>query len=284
MIFERNPRGSGVQHLVRRLLPGSAAPAVETGPHPVDFFKANIVFHTHVEKSAGTTLVETFKLLFGPDRIHDIRNPAVARPSQLSPREKAAICVLTGHFHYGRMDRFFARRPVYVACVRHPVSRFFSYYKYVSTRPDHPGYRAMVGKSFDDVVVDYIEARHHSITSPMSRMLTGKRSPSSDTTLNHVQNNYLMIVPQQRVDDLVIALFHAFGKDGSSAVGRRNVGGYQDKPSDSAAELILAANQSDLQLYDYACREFDAMLDNAIRLLITSGIDQAAAQAPGTIV
>ena len=130
------------------------------------FFDDRIVVHTHIEKTAGSSLVRGFIREFGKERVYDIRSSEKVRPEHLDSEMKRSIYLITGHFHYGTQDRHFDRTKVYVACVRPPLQRFYSYYNFVRVRPAHPGYRAMENKSFAQVVTEnsdggYKEPKRH---------------------------------------------------------------------------------------------------------------------------
>jgi hypothetical protein len=174
-----------------------------------DFFREHLVVHTHIEKTAGSSLTRGFIDAFGEDRVWDIRGKKHPKPEFITPEERARIFVLTGHFLYGTHDRFFDRVPVYVACVRPPLERFRSAYDFVRARPGHPTHKHVAGKTLSEVV----EAlkKPNTILNVMTRALTGKTHIAEDKLLKHIDDNYLIVTPSHRVNDTLRALIPLLG-------------------------------------------------------------------------
>jgi hypothetical protein len=140
------------------------------------FFGSNLIVHTHVEKTAGSTLTRGFARAFGEDRIHDLRSPRQPRLELINAADRRRIYVLTGHFHFGTQDKYFDRTRLYLACVRPPLDGFRSYYDFVRVRPPHPGYPALAGKSFVQAVEEHLRVSRRA--NAMARTLTEIAKPS----------------------------------------------------------------------------------------------------------
>lgn len=174
-----------------------------------DFFREHLVVHTHIEKTAGSSLIRGFIGAFGEDRVWDIRGKKQPMPEFISAQERARIFVLTGHFLYRTHDRFFDRVPVYVACVRPPLERFRSHYDFVRERPSHPTHSRVTGKTLREVVEDLKKPK--ATLNVMTHALTGQTHVSEDKLLKHVEENYLIVTPSHRVNDTLRALVPLLG-------------------------------------------------------------------------
>ena len=224
------------------------------------FFGDYLFVHTHIEKTAGSTLVRGFSHAFGQNRVYDLRPRKLTKPEFLSENDKNAIYVLTGHFHYGVHDLFFDRAKLYVACVRPPLDRFRSYYNYVKVRPNHPGYPSMVGKSFGQVVDELLRSREPRVNT-MTRALTGQRDVAHDAVIAHLERNYLLVSPHSRVNETLNALVHISGGPPSGKELYANKGN-SEAPED-IGELEAQfdrANACDSMVYQYVSERYDAWL------------------------
>ncbi len=221
-----------------------------------DFFDQRIIFHTHIAKAAGSTLLRAFTDMFG-SRVYDLRDKTPPNTSALTPTLRRQIWVLSGHFWYGGQDRFFERQPVYLASVRHPVDRFVSFYRFVmSSDPPHPALRRMEGKSFGQVVRDFIEASHPLINNEMSRSL------GVMDDLKALENTYAIVAPNNRINELAAALARCFDREIALA-RRENIGIGPDVSMDEeTSRMLLRFNQKDMALWDYVNCRFDGWLGN----------------------
>lgn len=222
-------------------------------------FDRSILIHTHIEKTAGSTLVRGLARALGPDRVYDLRVVANPRLPTLTAEAKRNIYVLTGHFHYGTQDQYFDRKKVYIACVRQPLDRLRSYFNFVRTRPNHPGYSALVDKKFSELVQDIIAGRSLRVNG-MSRALSGVARPSKEDLLNHVERNYAIVTPHHRVNDTLRELASLLGTR-----FRRDL--HRNKSDEDAADDVgsLEANFNavsglDNELYQYVSERYDAWL------------------------
>jgi hypothetical protein len=237
------------------------------------FFRRNLILHTHIEKSAGSSLVAAFADLFGAARVHDLRPAGAMQPRDIGCREKARLWLLTGHFHYGSMDALFARRKVYIATVRDPVTRFVSSYHYVRASPDHPAFLAIRGKNLEQLIAELIARGHPLVTNDMSRSL-GITRPEEIAA--QIEKNYAIVAPFARVDELIAALYRIFGQCEGPKI-RLNMG-----PQEAVAlapeiqRLFLSYNQIDTALCNYVERRFDAWLNDLEDRLCRSQRREAA--------
>jgi hypothetical protein len=181
----------------------------QTRPTP-EFFRDNIVIHTHIEKTAGTTLTRGLLKAFGRGRVWDIRSRQREKPNSLDAESRDSIFVLAGHFSYGANSEFFTRTPIHIACVRPPFQRFRSAYDFVRTRPDHPSYARVKDRTLAQAVEDAINAPERR-RNAMARVLSGQANPDGGRVLEHIEKNYLIVSPSHRVNDTLNALIPVLG-------------------------------------------------------------------------
>ena len=224
------------------------------------FFDDHLVIHPHIEKTAGSTLVRGFMREFGREHVCDVRPSHTVKPEFLDEEAKRNIYLVTGHFHYGTQDRHFRRRGIYVACVRPPLSRYRSYYNFVRVRSGHPGYASMQGKTFAEMVEEFL-AGDRRRANVMSRTITGNSRPDRKQVLASAEANYAIITPHDRVNDTLRTLLPIFG----GRLGRKNLhmnrGG--SEPAEDIgplADKFAAANSLDCELYDYVRERYDTWL------------------------
>jgi len=196
----------------------------------LEFFREHLVVHTHIEKTAGSSLTRGFIDAFGEDRIWDIRGKKHPKPELISPEERARIFFLTGHFLHGAHDQFFDRAPAYVACVRPPLERFRSHYDFVRVRPGHPTHSRVAGKTLREAVEDLKQPR--ALLNVMTRALTGEAHIAEDRLFSHIEENYLIVTPSHRVNDTLRVLIPLLGGDEVEADQHRK------KTADPTAEDI----------------------------------------------
>lgn len=224
-----------------------------------DFFREHLVVHTHIEKTAGSSLTRGFIDAFGEDRVWDIRGKKHPKPEFISAEERARIFVLTGHFLYGAHDRFFDRIPAYVACVRPPLERFRSHYDFVRTRPGHPTHSHIAGKSFREVVEDLKKPK--AVLNVMTRALTGQSHVSEDKLFRHIEDNYLIVTPSHRVNDTIYALMPLLG--GCDVEAEQHRKRTPDPTSEDIGELkqwFDDANYLDVRLVQFVHANYDRWL------------------------
>lgn len=236
------------------------------------FFRRNLILHPHIERSAGSSLLAAFIDLFGVARVHDLRPVGAAQPCDMGRGEKARLWLLTGHFHYGSMDAWFARRKVYVATVRDPMARFLSRYRYVRASPDHPAYPAIRSKSVEQLITELMACNHPLVADDMSRSLG---IAGLEEIAAQVEENYAIVAPFERVGELISALYRVFGRGEAPAI-RLNVGPREVvAPAPETRRLFLSRNQTDTALYDYVEGRFDAWLNDLEERLRRSRLQEA---------
>jgi hypothetical protein len=143
--------------------------------------------------------------------------------------------------------------------VRPPLERFRSHYDFVRVRPGHPTYPRIAGKSLRDVIEALKKPK--AILNVMTRALTGQTHISEDKLFTHIENNYLIVTPSQRVNDTIRKLIPLLG---GNAV---EVEQHRKKTSDPTSEDIGDlrqwfddANYLDVRLVQFVDENYDRWL------------------------
>lgn len=223
------------------------------------FFDGNVIIHTHIEKTAGSTLTRGFVRAFGKDRVHDLRSPREARLDKMAASDRSHIYFLTGHFHFGTQDKYFDRSKLYVASVRPPLDRFRSYYDFVRVRPPHPGYPALAGKSFAEAIEQHLSVPRRA--NAMARTLTGSTEPSQSAVCAQAEKKYLIVTPHHRVNDTLRKLIPLLG----GRVRRKEL--YINRSEERTAveigdlaDVFNRTNSLDNALYQFVEARYDCWL------------------------
>lgn len=249
----------------RKAKPSAPPPPLPPARAPVPaeieaFFRRNVLIHTHLEKTAGTSLVRGLQALFGREAVHDLRGREVPRPSAMTLAERGRIRVLSGHFHFGAWERRFGRRGLYLACVRDPYERFCSYHAYVSKRPNHPAYAAIGERSVGEAIDVCIRQRRGAASNYLARYLGG-RSPwlRLRQVRSNLENRYLAVVPHDQVHRLIMRIAEEFGLEAPPETVFNAQGGYT--VADENKARFMAHNALDYRVLDYINSRYGHWLD-----------------------
>jgi hypothetical protein len=232
-----------------------------------DFFREHLVVHTHIEKTAGSSLTRGFVDAFGEDHVWDIRGSKRPRPETLTAEERARFFVLTGHFLYGAHVECFDRIPAYIACVRPPLERFRSHYDFVRERPGHPTHSRVEGKTFRQAVEDL--AKPKAILNVMTRALTGQTHISEDRLFKHVEENYLIVSPSHRVNDTLRALIPLLGGTAGADQHRKKTVEPTTEDIGDLNQWFDDANYLDVRLMQFVDANYDRWLKELPQRLAT---------------
>jgi sulfotransferase famil protein len=224
------------------------------------FFDDNLIVHTHIPKTAGSSFTRGFIRAFGKGHVYDIRSRQKQRPETMTEAVKDDIHVLTGHFRFGTHDASFERTKLYVACVRPPFDRFRSSYYFVTARPNHPGNRRYEGRDLARAVEASLEPGD-SKTNIMSRILANRKEPALQEVLDQAERAYLLVTPHDRVNDTIARLAALAGGRVPRKEFRKNVG---DKPKDEVGDALRQrfdeVNALDVALYRFVCERYEGWL------------------------
>jgi hypothetical protein len=186
-----------------------------------NYFDRHILFHTHIAKSAGTSILDALTEMLGPDDVMN-RNQSAdpdSAVSSLSLSRRRSLKLLSGHFWYGTQDRHFDRRPIYLAAVRDPIQRFISLFHFVLAFDTHPLYREFDTRGPDG------SARWFFTEKPRfaNEMSNSFGVPPGASPVDWVEHRYAIIVPTKRADSLIAKLYELLAPDTKPRLWRSNL-------------------------------------------------------------
>lgn len=115
-----------------------------------------MIFHLHIPKTGGSTLVHMLYRLYGT-RYYRTPNRIMSRQNLIRKmrNEVNGLDCISGHYPYGIHNLWNLTDVTYITFVRDPVDRLLSLYHYLKERPAGSKYRdEIAAMSFPEFVLD----------------------------------------------------------------------------------------------------------------------------------
>lgn len=219
-------------------------------PRLACFFEHNLLMHTHLEKTAGSTLVRSLMQILGTGEVVDLRMRGTERPDKMAAADRHRIRLLSGHFHFGAWEGCFERRAVYLAAVRDPFERFRSFHAFVCLRPRHPAYPLIGERTLGEAVEIAVRNGYGCGVDYLARYFGGStRWWPFARVRAHLEQRYIAVVPHAEVGRLIACTAEAFGMAPPAALQRNVATSYPS--SDEGRTLFVKRNRLDYQVFDY---------------------------------
>lgn len=233
------------------------------------FLREHIFIQTHVPKTGGTALFHNLSSIFGAVHSMDLRLPRSVPFRELSVEDMDEVHFISGHFNYG-IHAPIARRPLYIAAVREPVSRAVSAYRYFQRAKSQPEHEVCARNCFEDAWREMDKSFKAQRRDRQAEMLLGtldREKDNWDDLCRRIDQDYLLVIPQDRIDEAIAQLREAFGLPKAPAQ-RANVSKAETvTPSDAISAEIRAANPLDARLCEHINATFKDRLQSACHFI-----------------
>jgi hypothetical protein len=274
--ISRSPPG-----LLRKHFPDTQGPAVDARRAvEVGFFSRHVVIHTHIEKCAGTSLVDGLRDIFGGAFCLDLRRPD-APPGEMTRERCIGVRLLTGHFHYGDHLAAFDRAPLPIATVRDPVERLVSFLRFLRQSPDHPEYPNYGDLPLSVSVERMVGDGSRFLGNGQCIALSG--APRFEEARSHVEDKYLLVLPFRAASRIPGLFADALGLPRRRREIRANVS--ETKPDDLVPDPALARqiremNAEDDLLFRWVQQNEARLEERAVQRLAALAAAARAAEVP----
>lgn len=241
---------------------------------PVKFDKHPIIF-THVPRSGGTTLVSVMssrypkkeQFLFYVREKSGNTDEALAAFSSMPAGQRKEMKLLQGHTSFGIHEGY--SNYTYVTLLRDPVERVISYYYYILKLPGHYLHNILIANKMklEDFIGSGLSAELDNI---QTRQISGIRTKGIEKcsremleiARHNLLNHYSIFGITERFDETLLWMKQYFGWR-YPFYARLNT--IVNKPArhqitPRALELIQQTNALDIELYDFAAKEFDRII------------------------
>lgn len=226
------------------------------------FMKAHVFLHTHIPKTAGSSLSSGLSGIVGGASTMELRYRRAIPIEDMCQADRDRLHLVSGHFSYG-VHEHFSRSPLYVAAVRDPAERAVSNWRFLRGAPDHGGHDKAMELDFPAFWDWQCREDTRSALNAQSRILCGGTSASEDLLARRIENDYFLLVPQKHMTRTLQRLRGAFGV-GWARTPPHNVSKGHDVTLDPALRAeILAANATDAALVRRVEDEFEERLRQA---------------------
>ena len=216
------------------------------------FFARHLVVHTHIEKTAGSTVTYALTRMFGAEHCLDLRMPGSPRPDTLPIERRSALRLLAGHFQAGTHEPLFDRPPVRIATLRDPLDRLLSYLGFLARSPGHPEYHRLGTLAPDEAVAAMLAEGHRMVANGQCRVLCG--TDRFEDARRAAEADYLAVLPHAEALALAGLFAEALRLPRPNPKIRRNAAPEGPRPrlGDAAAAAVRAATAEDARLVAWA--------------------------------
>lgn len=229
------------------------------------FLRKHLVIQTHIPKTGGTALYQNLAAIFGAMHSLDVRISRAVPVNDMTAKDWEDIHFVSGHFNYG-MHRRINRLPLYIAAVREPVDRAVSVYRYMQRAKSQREHEVCANNSFEDAWAEMDRSFPSQRRDRQAHMLLGQLDEGKDNwpdLVARIDNDYLLVMPQHRIDEAIAALREAFGLPKAPAQYANVSKAAQVTPSPEISHTIREANPLDARLYEHVAARFEDRLQSA---------------------
>ncbi len=235
-------------------------------------------FFLHIEKTAGTTLVNYIKKAVGENNYY------YARPEVLNDKKNITEVLskhqaFSGHIRFDQIKNNF-NDAFKITFLRHPINRIISFYYYAKEIPETKDPITVMSKKLN--IVDFLQFCHEVNERRFVNGMTLKISSNvpKEKELISAKNNLDTIDFVGLQESFTESMHMLSFKTGWSPIqttprnNRTKAKNRDDKFSSKIIDKILEVNEKDLELYEAAQKRFSLMRE---KILYQAAINQLKA-------
>lgn len=184
----------------------------------------------------------------------------------LRHRYQGLLGVKVGRF----MDKFlsnYCKKPLYIASIRHPISRFESLFRYIRTRPEHGSYNRYVeNNDFDGFIQHLVDTHSFRIRNEMCMMFSRQRQTSNllADAKRIFDDQYFAVVPYDRTHELANMIAEVFQKPFvQEKIVNASAASEKAHATGKTRSLLEKVCADDIQLYEYIMRRYPEKLNRS---------------------
>lgn len=234
----------------------------------------------HMLKTGGNTLKSIIGRNYKPEEVFQITKKGYQTGpidyfKSLPSEERNKIKLFRGHQRFG-MHEFFDGNTAYFSLVREPISRLISFYNHINSLPN-PYFRNLIPENERATFVDFvknIDKYHEQGNNGQVKALVGENVHLDDLferVQENLENHFLFLGLTERFDESLIILKNKLSW-GSIYYIKRKVSHKKvtiTNISEEELEFARSLNQADIQLYNYAKEQFEALVTENQALINT---------------
>lgn len=212
-----------------------------------------MILFIHIPKTSGTSLRKY---------LHQIGNVERTPMIELKPGSKADI--ISGHIFYKYAEQFYPDAD-YITILRHPVDRAVSHFMHIKQDRHHYLHKRCTGTTLSEFIRD--PSVNQTISNLQTKYLSAMPSVADVPTIEvsrirasldearTILDKFFYVGFQEDHVGLVRGLFCKLGLS-EPKVEQRKTNNYRTTLSHKDAKVLIELNKVDMQLYEYARREY----------------------------
>lgn len=221
----------------------------------------------HIPKTGGQSLRGVIKKQYNLEETY--RCPFMEeKVIELTEEFRNSLKFIYGHFLFGTHE-YFPKPFTYITLLRNPVERFISAYYHILRVPTNRMHDKVKNLSLEEFI-DSDDFNLQAEPNVQTRFFCGKEPLSLETAKKNMEEHFSVVGITELFAESLFFMKEQFGWE-NIQYRTKNVGNNRPKKKQASQEVldkIAAKNYLDIELYNYARKEFEnkiKTLDNKTR-------------------
>ena len=243
----------------------------------------NLIF-LHIPKCAGTTFHRILERIYEGEKGFLLEKVGEKHTheqfAELTDSELESLSLVRGHLEYG----FHKNLPGswrYITFLRDPVKRVESFYRYVSTSPNHELYE-WIHQEQVSLERFVIETNRKDVHEVAVRWLSGIEAEPEEMlakALENIDRHFSVVGLVERFDESLVLMQRKFNWPiPHYEVRNQTISGSLDRTGDKVWNEILKRNRADIELYRLMNKRLSDQIAQQPRLLFRVGLQKLRAR------